>query len=237
MEKWRKFFQTYRIIETKDDEDLLFQVGTTVGGKPISKFQHEAIIKDILNGLNIKNDDVILDLCCGNGIITFDISQIAGKVIGIDGSDSYINNAIKLKNRNNISYCCDDIKNFRKYTNAEKINKVLFYASLAYFSKDELKELLFQLKSVNIEKIFIGSILDKTRKFKYFNTLRRRFHYLYNYLILKNDFGLGNWWSQKEINEIATGQGYKIQIYKQNPILHTAHYRFDALLINDNYDE
>jgi len=232
MEKWRRFFQTYRIIDIKDDKDLLYQVGTTVGGKPVSELQHQAIIKDISNGLILCKEDVVLDLCCGNGVITYDIAQHVNKVIGVDGSDSYIDNAIRLKASKNIRYHCDDIKNFRNYVNGEKINKVLFYASIAYFSKGELIELLKQLKEAGIEQMYIGSILDRERKFRYFNTFRRKVHYLLNYLILRNDLGVGNWWSRREIIKIAAGQGFKIEIKEQNPILHTAHYRFDVLLIN-----
>ena len=234
MEKWRRFFQTYRIIEIKDDDDLLFQVGTTVGGKPVSRLQHQEIVRDIINGLVLEKDDIVLDLCCGNGVITYDVAKYVNKVIGVDGSDSYISNAIKLKSSNNICYQCDDIKDFRKYIVEEKVNKVLFYASLAYFSKEELIDLLLKLKDAKIELIYIGSILDKQKKFKYFNTFRRRVHFLLNYLIMRNDLGLGNWWSKNEIIKIAEAQGFKIEIKKQNSILHTAHYRFDALLINKN---
>lgn len=234
MEKWRQFFQTYRIIDIKDDNDLLFQVGTTVGGKPVSKFQHQAIIQDIKKGLNLKEIDIVMDLCCGNGIITYDIAQYVNKVIGVDGSDSYILNAIKLKSRNNISYYCDEIQNFRKYTGGEKINKVLFYASLAYFSGNELDQVLSKLREERVEQIYIGSILDKKKKFKYFNTFKRRMNYLLNYLILRNDLGLGKWWSAKEIIKIAGRNGFRMEKIKQNSMLHTAHYRFDVLLVNMN---
>ena len=234
MEKWRRFFQTYRIIEIKDDNDLLFQVGTTVEGKPISKLQQSEIINSITMGLELNRKDNVLDLCCGNGIITNDISRVVNKVIGIDGSESYITNARKLKNNHNIIYCCDDVLNFKEYTIGENINKIIFYASLAYFSKDELITILSNLKNNKTEKIYIGSILDKNKKYKFFNTFKRRIHYLFNYLILRNDLGLGNWWSKREIIKIAVAQGFKIEILNQNPILHTAHYRFDALLINKN---
>jgi SAM-dependent methyltransferase len=234
MEKWRRFFQTYRIIEIKDDNDLLFQVGTTVEGKPISKQQHSEIVNSITKGLELNSKDNVLDLCCGNGIITNDISRLVNKVIGIDGSESYITNARKLKSNHNIIYRCDDILNFKEYTEGENINKILFYASLAYFSKDELVTILSNLKKSKTEKIYIGSILDKNKKHKFFNTFRRRIHYLFNYLILRNDLGLGKWWSKREIIKIAVSQGFNIEILNQNPILHTAHYRFDALLINKN---
>lgn len=234
MEKWRSFFQTYRIIEIKDDDDLLFQVGTTVEGKPISKLQHAEIINSISRGLELNQKDNVLDLCCGNGIITNDISKIVNKVIGIDGSESYISNARKIKNNPNIIYHCDDVLNFKKYIVGEKINKVLFYASLAYFSKNELIKILINSKDDNIEMIYIGSILDKNKKYEFFNTSKRRIHYLFNYLILKNDLGLGNWWSKKELAKIAAGEGFELKTIEQNPILHTAHYRFDVLLINKN---
>lgn len=234
MEKWRRFFQTYRIIEIKDDNDLLFQVGTTVEGKPISKLQHVEIINSITKRLKLNQKDNLLDLCCGNGIITNDISGFVNKIIGIDGSESYINNARKFKNNHNIKYHCDDVINFKKYIVGEKINKVLFYASLAYFSKNELIKILLNSKNNNIEMIYIGSILDKDKKYKFFNTFKRSIHYLFNYLILRNDLGLGNWWSKKEIAKIATEQGFKVEIIEQNPILHTAHYRFDVLLIAKN---
>jgi SAM-dependent methyltransferase len=234
MEKWKIFFQTYRIVEIINDNDLLYQIGATVNGKPISKLQHSEIVNSIATGLELNPKDNVLDLCCGNGIITNDISRIVSKVIGIDGSESYVANARKIKNNHNIRYHCDDILNFRKYIVGENINKVLFYASLAYFSKEELITILSNLKNSKTEKIYIGSILDKDKKYKFFNTFKRRIHYLFNYLILRNDLGLGNWWSKNEIIKIAAAQGFKIEILDQNPILHTAHYRFDALLINKN---
>jgi len=234
MEKWKIFFQTYRIVEINDDNDLLYQIGATVNGKPITKLQHSEIVNSITTGLELNPKDNVLDLCCGNGIITNDISRIVNKVIGIDGSESYIANARKIKNNHNIIYRCDDVLNFRKYIVGENINKVLFYASLAYFSKEELINIILNLKQENIEMVYMGSILDKNKKFKFFNTFKRKIHYLFNYLILRNDLGLGNWWSKREIIKIAAAQGFKIDILDQNPILHTAHYRFDALLINKN---
>jgi hypothetical protein len=55
-------------------------------------------------------------------------------------------------------------------------------------------------------------------------------HYFINYIILRKDLGLGNWFSKKELEKIALNCGYKIKFLNQNSILHTAHYRFDAIL-------
>jgi SAM-dependent methyltransferase len=230
MEKWKDFFQTYRVIEINNDNDLLYQVGTTVGGKPITLEQHNEIIFSILNALEINKTDNVLDLCCGNGIITYDVATKVNTIVGIDSSIAYIENAKKFKINDNVKYFNADILNIKDLVIREKINKVIFYSSLAYFSKKELTDLLSMFKNTEIIRLFIGSILDKNRKFLFFNTFKRRVHYLYKYLILNNDLGLGRWWSKKEIQKIAYRTGYNVEFRAQNPILHTAHYRYDCIL-------
>lgn len=230
MDKWKNFFQSYRVIDAQNDNDLLYQVGTTVKGKPISSEQHIAIINSIKSGLSLNSLDSIIDLCCGNGVITFDLSEHVASVLGIDASLPYINNAKKLKSKSNIFYINDDIINLKNHCANNKYNKALIYSSLAYFSTAEFSEILHHLKNLSVEKIFIGSILDTSKKFEFFNTFKRKLHYLFNYVILRNDLGLGRWWSRNEITQIAKKAGYEVDFVSQNSILHTAHYRFDVIL-------
>ena len=232
MERWKDFWQNYRVLEIKEDSDLLYQVGKTVMGKPISSIQYKAIITSIKEELELNSEDNLCDLCCGNGIITYDIASTVNKIIGIDSSVQFIENARKYRSQHNIKYVCDDILNANKYMFGEDINKVILYDAIAYFSKNELIEVFNNIKNSSFKKIkiFIGSVLDKNRKFNYFNTLKRKMHYFINYIILRKDLGLGNWFSKKELEKIALNCGYKIKFLNQNSILHTAHYRFDAIL-------
>jgi SAM-dependent methyltransferase len=230
MEKWKNFFQSYRVIEINNDNDLLYQVGATVGGKPITIEQRNAIVDSIVNELELNKKDNVLDLCCGNGVITHDLADKVNKIIGVDASIAYIDNAKKYKSRNNIKYINDDILNIKKYIIGEEVNKVVFYASVAYFSKKEVIDLLAILRCMVTINVFIGSILDKNKKFCFFDTFKRRVHYLFQYLILNNDLGLGKWWSEKEMQKIAKKSGYTVEFRVQNQILHTAHYRFDCIL-------
>jgi len=48
---WKNFWQSYRNIEIRQEEDLLYQVGSTVGGKPISREMFMAKVYDIKKGL------------------------------------------------------------------------------------------------------------------------------------------------------------------------------------------
>jgi SAM-dependent methyltransferase len=232
--KWFDFWQQYRLVDALNDDDLLYQVGTTVGGKVIAKEKFDAIIDDINRFLQINSNDHILDMCCGNGIITFELSKTAKNVIGIDFSSPLIETAKRFKQNENIRYINLDVTKLDILNmNLERFNKILLYGSLAYFNPSQLRIILnnFTLLNINNLTFFIGGILDKSRKWGFFNTPKRKIYYLINILLLRKDPGIGRWWSRNEIKKIANECGYKCEFFVERPILHTSHYRIDALLI------
>lgn len=232
MKKWTNFFQTYRNVPIKDDSDLLYQVALTVGGKPISKEIFNTIISDLENNLKLNSSDILLDLCCGNGVITYEISKRVKLTTGIDSSKIYIDNANKYKKSNTINYVEMDILDIETINNDDsKFTKVLFYGSVAYFEKRELKIILEKTNKLttNDAIILIGNVLDYSRRFKFYNTFERRYQYLI-YKIFNKDLGLGNWWKKKTLLEICNEKGFDCKFIDQNPLLNTAHYRFDCIL-------
>ena len=64
----------------------------------------------LISELKIKGNEAILDLGCGDGVLTEELSMLVphGKVIGIDASIGMINTAKKLE-RNNLIFICMDI--------------------------------------------------------------------------------------------------------------------------------
>jgi len=235
MTNWKDFFNTYRLVNIKGDGDLLYQVGITVGGKPISAPQFNAIVDSIKNGLQLVTDDVVLDLCCGNGVITHELAKVARSVTGIDSSEPYIANAKAFKNAANIRYILGDVVNVNAWKGElpdKRNNKVLLYASLAYLTPEDLGRILSGLKEITTSRtvIMIGSVLDANRKWNFFNTCSRRMIYVFKYRLLGRDTGVGRWWTPQEIEAIARENDYACSLVRQSPIMHTAHYRFDAVL-------
>jgi SAM-dependent methyltransferase len=57
---------------------------------------------------NIGENDVVLDVGCGNGALTYDIAKKAKKVVGIDVNEKNIDFARKNFSRENITYICGD---------------------------------------------------------------------------------------------------------------------------------
>ena len=58
--------------------------------------------------VNIDNGDVVLDIGCGNGFLTYDIAQKAKSVTAIDTNESNIEKAHRDFNKENINYICGD---------------------------------------------------------------------------------------------------------------------------------
>jgi len=99
---WKTFFESYRLVPIETDADLLYQVGATVGGKPISARQFAALLDDCRSALQLRSSDALVDLCAGNGVITYELSGQVDCAIGVDFSQPYIENARKHKARPNL---------------------------------------------------------------------------------------------------------------------------------------
>jgi len=229
---WYNFWQNYRPIKEFNTENLLYQVGKTKYGKPISQIEFRAIVNDINKKLELNKEDILIDLCCGNGILTKELSQNVEQIYAIDFSEMFIKNAILYNNKINIQYLNSDIMNIGDIIFNNKINTVLMYDALASFNKQMLTDILILLKNIITPnaKILIGAIPDITKKFKFYNTLKLKWYYFYNFILLQKNNGIGRWWHKNEIIEIASETGYTVEFITQNTTIHTAHYRFDVLI-------
>ena len=70
------------------EHDLLRQVERTIGGMPEPQNQIELLISAIRRRLDLRREDILLDLCCGNGLITAQLSHWCRAVVGVDYSPS-----------------------------------------------------------------------------------------------------------------------------------------------------
>jgi len=62
---------------------------------------------------NINSEDVVLDIGCGNGFLTFDIAKKAKKVVALEKNSSYLKEAEKKNSSSNIRYFLCDATSYR----------------------------------------------------------------------------------------------------------------------------
>jgi len=228
---WKEFWQEYP--ERDGALDLFQQVGKTKFGKAINEEQFDSIVSSIRGHLQLNENDVLLELCCGNGLITERLGQHVKKVIAVDYSRPLIETAIKYSKSKNIEYYEFDVKEintFSKLEAAPRVTKVLCYEALSFFEESDLHVILRTLKEkTDTEIVFFGSVLDAKKKFNFYNTFMRKLLY-YKVKIFGKDFGLGNWWQMSLIEKIASVHEFRSNVLEQSNSLHTAHFRNDIVL-------
>ena len=71
-------------------EEFLRQVERTVGGKPTNDLQIALDVRATCQALELNASDCLLDLCCGNGLVTFRLASVCQSVYAVDFSSDLI---------------------------------------------------------------------------------------------------------------------------------------------------
>ena len=232
---WRVFWNKVAIPETTlpvGESVFLKQVGMTVGGKPISQKQLRQIIADIIQNLEVHQDDRVLDLCCGNGLITRAIAEYCAGIVGVDFSEPLLSAAREHHCAANVEYVHSSVFELdaAQISNEAAFTKVYMYAALQYFKPEEFSKILRLVLelSVNDVRILFGGVPDRRRKWQFYNTPRRKLEYAKRVVLGQEN--LGTWWGKEVISRACKQLGLACEFLPQHPTLHTAHYRFDVLI-------
>src|ERR1700739_4112399 len=136
---WKKYWDT-----AAEDEDLHKQVKRTKGGQAVDEKSFSILLEEIDKNMQLHGNDVLLDLCCGNGLITRHLAQKCAVIIGVDFSDKLINQMKSQDELGNMIGIESDVTKIQFGENT--FDKVLMYAGAQYVSSREIIN-LFQ--SVN----------------------------------------------------------------------------------------
>lgn len=119
----------------------------------------------ITNKINLKNKD-ILDVGCGGGILTENLSKYKANIIGIDISKMLIKTAKKHSKRNNITYHVCDINQFSAI-NKKKFDIITCMELIEHINDQEnLIKICKQLLKKN-GSIFLSSVNKKIMSYLY----------------------------------------------------------------------
>ncbi|MES2544083.1 MAG: class I SAM-dependent methyltransferase [Bacteroidota bacterium] len=228
---WQVFWASYRTIEMNDEKDLFIQVGKTVNKEPVSETIFMLMLEDIVLKLNLSKPDVLLELCCGNGLLTKPLSEFSAFVYAFDFTNHLIETAKQFKQKENIIYKKGDAKtDFFALFNFQKApNKYLMNDSLGYFSPKDLEEIIKRIISKSAEfKFYITGIPSDGLKWNFYNTAERKATYLKG--IKERDLsnnGMGRWWLEGEFETIA--QKFNLRVTLSNQPAAISNYRMNVL--------
>jgi 2-polyprenyl-3-methyl-5-hydroxy-6-metoxy-1,4-benzoquinol methylase len=211
-------------------ENPFAQVGRGGGKNLQDEDQLDAIVQHIVNTLSLTQDDVLLDMCCGNGLLTSRLSKYCKKVVGVDFSEVLIQHA--RINFPSIDFiCADALQLDPNLFSVQRFDKVNLYFSFQYFDSFEkgkkvIEGVLPLLSSSG--KILLGDIPDREYFFSYYNSLIKIGHLIKKMLKDKND--MGKFWSEDELMVICNQLDIKGEKRSQPRQLPYAYYRMDFVL-------
>jgi SAM-dependent methyltransferase len=223
---WKKFWIEH--AKSTVFEHPQCQVLRTLSGQPISEVLFRRILRDIEEKLEIHCDDEVLDLCCGNGLITQHLASRCKRVVAVDFAPELVAQ-IDLGEHPNISVIVEDI--LRVDFQEHSFDKVIIYAGVQYLSHREtvclFDSVMRWLKRYGI--FYVGDIPDRERIWGFFNTdERERAHFD----SIKNDKPIvGTWFDSEWLLKLGRYANFEsIEILQQSADLPYSHYRFDMAL-------
>jgi cyclopropane fatty-acyl-phospholipid synthase-like methyltransferase len=228
---WKEFWDTFPA--GFDDKCFYRQVGKTFQGEPISQWQFDLLVRDVQSKIDLKPDDSVLDLCCGNGLITRQIAAKCKTVMAIDFSEALISIAQKYQSAPNIRYCCKSALDIgpEDLINGEPFTKIYMYEALQHFQPEDLAPLISRIGSVCTGStiILLASVTDADRLTMFYDTPEHLEEYYRKKV--RGDLMLGTWWDKSFIRDECEQQNFDCAFYDQPSGLHTAHYRFDVCMV------
>ncbi len=233
---WKKFWASYRKKEVSAEGDLYFEVGKTINGQPMSEAAFQLSIDVIVRGLGLSEADRLLELCCGNGLMTRRLAPLVEQIQAVDFAEHLIKNAFRFSSARNVHYFCADAV---AYLNELALNKtfvpskILLGDCLCYFDPQTLEDMLRLAGAVTENKfVFMASgVPCDELKSNFYNTPERVQRYEENQRLPENtNDGIGRWWRKEQLEHIARRLALRVVVRNQPRNL--SNFRVDAVFKN-----
>jgi cyclopropane fatty-acyl-phospholipid synthase-like methyltransferase len=188
------------------------------------------VIADTISSrLALSKADDVLELCCGNGVVTVAIAPRCRTVTAVDFSEPLIATARRDFSAGNVSYVVGDVTALDEKVLARRFDKIFMQEALQHFTMEQIDRLFSMLAASpsRTAPLFIGAIPDAARLRNFYDTSERYRQYLDS--LRKASEPIGTWWRKNQLRSLAVRHGYRPTLFHQHPALHTAHYRLDLL--------
>lgn len=186
------------------------------------------IAQHIKQQLNLQPSDRLLDVCCGNGVLTVLLAKHCLQAVGADVSEKLIAQAKKHHQATNLHFV--KVNALQLSGLGGQFHKINLYFSFQYFEDyDTGLRVLAEMQSLLAPggSIFIGDTPDARRWLAYYNSPFKWLRYCYQKW--KGTEPMGKFWHPNAFRKMAKDLGLSVEILPEPGDLPYAWYRFDAL--------
>lgn len=221
-------WNTYWKESTKNESNKFKQVQRTKQGVLLTSNELNLYVEYLSETIELGKGDFVLDLCCGNGLITDELAPKCAKITGVDFTQALIDVANNHLSPNQ-QYICSDVQKVHEILEG-KFDKIILLFSLQYFTIQQLETLIGHLIPLlnNDGVIFFSDIPNIEKQGKLSGTGLEKLKYKVKYLIGKDQ--TGKFWSKAELDNICANLNLQGQFINQPSELPYADYRFDYLI-------
>jgi cyclopropane fatty-acyl-phospholipid synthase-like methyltransferase len=224
------YWKTFWLSQAKESQDTeqQAQVLRTLNKQPIAPDVFAAIVDSIVTILEPRSDNDLLDLCCGNGVITRELSGRVKTITAVDLSKEFVSQLDKGVAGNITAFVGDA----RTIEFSEKsFDRILCYAGIQYLSESETVDLFVRMRKWVRDGglVVLGDIPDAARRWNFFNSPERES--LYFDALRVGEPIVGYWFELGWIERLAHHAGFLSAVAHMQPLsLPYQHYRFDLVL-------
>ena len=188
------------------------------------------ICDHIIQLLDLQPTDRLLDVCCGNGILTHRLAQFCKSVTAVDISAQQLKIAQKNYSQENIEYSQVDVMALSNHLKTS-FNKINLYFSFQYLDSYKkgavaIAEMLKLLNPGGI--ILLGDVPDHEFLSVFYPDPKIRFKYFLSRISGRDQ--MGKFWKKAELEKIVSQHQAIVQRLKQPEKLPYSHYRVDYLI-------
>lgn len=222
---WERFWNDSSQVT---QADFAVQVGRTFQKAPYSKRQLEVLEHSLLSHLEASPDRALLDLGCGNGLVTSRLAPHFKRVTGLDFSRPLIEAARTHFHAPNVRYLVGSAIDLEEIEG--KYERVLLSAVLQHISPEQARE-MFRRLATHLSpgaRVVLSDVADGDRTWNFYRGVPGRWRYAVG-VITRRPI-IGYWWKPSELLDIALEMGWALSICYQSPELPNHYFRYDAIL-------
>jgi SAM-dependent methyltransferase len=210
------------------DPDFCKQVGRTFRQVSFSENQLEFLTERLRLLLRAAPHKRLLDLACGNGLVTSRLSSYFEHVMAIDISRPLIDVANTHFSRTNIEYRVGDIVALD--AGDERYDCALMSAAIQHLNREEVRRVLHHLRRIIAPGgcVVLGDVPDRDRIWAFYRGTKGKLRYGWDRLRGKPI--IGSWWRQGDLHSLATEARFAFAVHHQPPELPNHYFRYDAVL-------